>query len=277
MPSSQNSSHEISSLERPSDSGIERPSPSRRWIPSSMRRVAVQGFRTAQRSNVRRPLNPRVFSTSGSNSALVRSPNTLSLHQRGQPLPILQSSLYFRSLAVALLSSLAAYGGWFAYNESASKEVGSPLNLTSPSTTSSPILGSLGSSNSFSASTQSSALSPAANTEETTESTRRALVVENDQFFAGDIVGDQPLSKETDSSGRLVLEMLTPEQATQKLRQNEQSYLVGRGRGVVRYDLVQLASNNPIEDDHAEKIVEREQVQTSSSDWMFWGVFDGHR
>ena len=108
-------------------------------------------------------------------------------------------------------------------------------------------------------------------------------MVENDQFFTGDIVADTPLSKETDGSDRLILEMLTPEQATQKLRQKEQSYLVGRGQGVVRYDVVQLPSNHPIEDDHADKIIEVPSSVTppqdglSSSDWMFWGVFDGHR
>jgi len=46
--------------------------------------------------------------------------------------------------------------------------------------------------------------------------------------------------------------------------------------------VVQLPSNSPIEGDHAEKIVEVPQSVaatgdgTSSSDWMFWGVFDGH-
>lgn len=58
--------------------------------------------------------------------------------------------------------------------------------------------------------------------------------------------------------------------------------MVGRGKGVVRYDLVQLPSNNPIEDDHAEKIVEVPKTVAATendaltSDWMFWGVFDGH-
>jgi len=137
-------------------------------------------------------------------------------------------------------------------------------------------------------STTSSSESPQASpnsvaVEEAAESTRRALVVENDQFYTGDIIGDAPLSKDTDDAGRKVLEMLTPDQATQKLRRNEESYLVGRGRGVVRYDVVQIPSNDPIEDDHAEKIVEVPQSVaatedgTSSSDWMFWGVFDGHR
>jgi hypothetical protein len=117
-------------------------------------------------------------------------------------------------------------------------------------------------------------------TSEEAAASRRALVVENDQFFTGDLVGEEPLSKNIDGSDRLVLEMLTPEQATQKLRQNEESFNVGRGRGVVRYDVVQLASNNPIEDDHAEKIIqvpENAGPGASACDWMFWGVFDGHR
>jgi len=47
----------------------------------------------------------------------------------------------------------------------------------------------------------------------------------------------------------------------------------------VRYDVVQIPSNDPIEDDHSEKIIELPQssaTAASSSDWMFWGVFDGH-
>lgn len=110
----------------------------------------------------------------------------------------------------------------------------------------------------------------------------KTLLVENDQFYAGDLSEDVPLSKEAEDPGRQVLAMLTPEQATQHLRRTEESYFVGRGRGVVRYDLVQLPSNNPIEDDHAEKIVEVPQTVSpsqdgsSTSDWMFWGVFDGH-
>lgn len=76
--------------------------------------------------------------------------------------------------------------------------------------------------------------------------------------------------------------MLSPEQASAKLRTNEESYLVGRGEGVVRYDVVQIPSNDPIEDDHVEKIVEVPNTTAAaadgkaSQDWMFWGVFDGH-
>jgi pyruvate dehydrogenase phosphatase len=108
---------------------------------------------------------------------------------------------------------------------------------------------------------------------------RSVLVIGAEELHTGTFVGEGPISKTTDDEGRKVLEMLSPEQATQKLRKNEQSYFVNRGQGVVRYDLVQLPSNDPIEDDHAEKIIEIPNTAEGNgpSDWMFWGVFDGHR
>lgn len=115
------------------------------------------------------------------------------------------------------------------------------------------------------------------------EQTRKALVVGPGELYTGTITGTAPISKETDDYGRKVLEMLDPEQATAKLRKNEESWLVGRGQGVVRYDVVQIPSNDPIEDDHAEKIIEVPSNLAATdngapaSDWMFWGVFDGHR
>lgn len=63
--------------------------------------------------------------------------------------------------------------------------------------------------------------------------------------------------------------------ASQKLRENQESYYVHRGQGVVRYDICQLPSNNPIEDDHSELIVEA-PLESGVSDWSFWGVYDGH-
>ncbi|TKA27130.1 hypothetical protein B0A50_04467 [Salinomyces thailandicus] len=114
------------------------------------------------------------------------------------------------------------------------------------------------------------------------EAVRKALIVDQGQLFTAQIAADQTISKETDYSGRKVLEMLTPEQASAKLSTNEESYLVGRGEGVVRYDVVQIPSNDPIEDDHVEKIVEVPDTIAAAgdgktnSDWMFWGVFDGH-
>ncbi len=157
--------------------------------------------------------------------------------------------MYFRRFSVALLSSLVGYGAWYTYkgNNSLDQTFGRALSTTSAklSSDATPI--------------------------------RNVLVVGADELHTGTFVGEGPISKNADGSGRNVLEMLTPDQATGKLRQNEVSFLVNRGQGVLRYDIVQLASNNPIEDDHAEKIVEvASQQGTSNNDWMFWGVFDGH-
>lgn len=98
-----------------------------------------------------------------------------------------------------------------------------------------------------------------------------------------------------------VLQLLTPEECTSKLRANEESYLVSRGNGVYRYDVNQLASNDPIEDDRIEQIIAapnplgsatleipsvptdlktgNPMVKNASGmygDWVFWGIFDGH-
>jgi pyruvate dehydrogenase phosphatase len=100
-----------------------------------------------------------------------------------------------------------------------------------------------------------------------------------------------------------VLQLLTPEECTIKLRSNEESYLVSRGNGVYRYDVNQLGSNDPIEDDRVEQIIAAPSPQGESGgavdvtaplkdlktgyplvknasgeygDWMFWGIFDGH-
>lgn len=74
--------------------------------------------------------------------------------------------------------------------------------------------------------------------------------------------------------------VLSEEQVSKKLRQFEELYLVNRGKGVTRYDICQLASNSPIEDDRAEEIVQVPILQDNNvkttTDWMFFGVFDGH-
>lgn len=110
---------------------------------------------------------------------------------------------------------------------------------------------------------------------------RNALVVDNSGYlYAGPIPDKFPIIKDTISQGRRILEMLTPEQATAKLRQNEESWLVERGQGVSRYDFVQIPSNDPIEDDHSEKFIHfpstADQATSTGHDWMFWGVYDGH-
>lgn len=182
--------------------------------------------------------------------------------------------MYIRRFSVAVASTLVAYGAWYGYKGSA--------NDTSAS---SSIATAGQQARHFTSSTVAPDASRSSeNTNAAQESGRKAVVVTADSIYTGSIEGDEPLSKYTGDTGRKVLEMLTPEQATEKLRRNEESYSVGRGQGVVRYDVVQIPSNNPIEDDHSEKIIEiPESVspavtgQYSTSDWMFWGVYDGHR
>jgi pyruvate dehydrogenase phosphatase len=180
--------------------------------------------------------------------------------------------MYFRNFSLALISTLVASGAWYAYKDSS----------VSTTTTSTQQTRGVRTSSLYSNAPDNAApntVSP----EEAAQATRKAIVVDDYQFYTGEIVGDGPLQKDTDDAGRKVLEMFTPEQATQKLRRNEQSFLVARSRGVVRYDVVQIPSNDPIEDDHAEKIINVPDTVaatgdgSSSSDWMFWGVFDGHR
>ena len=176
-------------------------------------------------------------------------------------------------LPLAFVGTLGAIGAWYAYKGDGPQHL---LRQVEPLSQTRQL-----SSTSVSASAPKSTDSRAPVASEQA-SQRIALVVDNDQFYTGTIVGDGPLAKETDDYGRKVLEMMNPAQATERLRKNEESFLVGRGRGVVRYDVVQLPSNDPIEDDHAEKIVEVPNTVAAtddgspSSDWMFWGVFDGH-
>lgn len=193
--------------------------------------------------------------------------------------------MYLRNFSLAFVSSLVAVGAWYGYKGKDGLPQGALANNTALanaptlSTTAEQTRG-FGTASTFS--TPSSGVASPIAPEATAQATRKALVVDNDQFYTGSILGDEPLTKDTDDYGRKVLEMMTPEQATERIRKTEESYLVGRGKGVVRYDVVQLPSNDPIEDDHAEKIVEIPQSVaatddgSTSSDWMFWGVFDGH-
>lgn len=78
------------------------------------------------------------------------------------------------------------------------------------------------------------------------------------------------------------LTLFNDEQVNRILRRFEESYIVNRGKGVYRYDASQLPSNNPIEDDRAEKIVQipiqdvYNDNQRVETDWHFWSIFDGH-
>ncbi|EEP77094.1 predicted protein [Uncinocarpus reesii 1704] len=176
--------------------------------------------------------------------------------------------MFSRNFSLAFISTLVASGAWYAYKGNPNQQELSPASLNATTslfqqrTSDIPpeVIG-----------TPASTV-PGENPE---NQSGRSPIVE-DQLYVSTSVSEQPVSKQTSEPGNRIVGMLTPEQATEKLRRSEESYLVGRGRGVVRYDVVQLPSNDPIEDDHAEKIVVASTADGSSSDWMFWGVFDGH-
>jgi pyruvate dehydrogenase phosphatase len=169
--------------------------------------------------------------------------------------------MYLRRFSIAFVSSLVGYGAWYSYKGNGTDLIKGGQQAAD-----------------FSTSTIYS--NPTPNGESVgPENERKAIIIGADSIYTGAIQGNEPISKDTDDAGRKVLEMLTPDQATQKLRRNEESYFVGRGKGVVRYDVVQIPSNDPIEDDHSEKIIELPTAHAAAnptSDWMFWGVFDGH-
>ncbi|OAG42354.1 hypothetical protein AYO21_03522 [Fonsecaea monophora] len=241
-----------------------------------MRRAALFALRSARRSASRKlvsksspfaPPNHVVASANVHSASLVRRYSTSRVP--------FQSSMRIPKIPILFVGSLGAIGAWYAYRGDGPEHLlkTQPLSVSPQS--------SRGLSTAADTPQSSAEAADPASVTAGPEQYRKALVVDNDQFFTGSIVGDGPLAKDTDDYGRKVLEMMTPEQATERLRKNEQSFLVGRGRGVVRYDLVQLPSNDPIEDDHAEKIVEVPNTVaatdgSASSDWMFWGVFDGH-
>ncbi|QIW97949.1 hypothetical protein AMS68_003467 [Peltaster fructicola] len=226
-----------------------------------MRRAVVQNLRLFRRP-VPRKAGKGLRGNGPGNVAFVRS-----IARSARPL---HSQMQFRQL----LTSPFAYSALFAgavYFFAGTPKTGV---ASAPSLTAQP----------YATATGQSPSSPVSGigTDVVPEAVRKALIVDKGQLFTAQIPSDQQISKETDSSGRKVLEMMTPEQSTARLRANEESYLVHRGTGVVRYDVVQLPSNDPIEDDHVEKIVEvpastaGADVGKTNTDWMFWGVFDGH-
>lgn len=224
-----------------------------------MRQVTLQALRTARRVPVWKVAGKRPCSLSFSSNQ-IQGLRSYSGGRRQSFIPAaLHDPMYRRNLSLAVLSTVVASGAWFAYQGD-----GRALSLATQ------VRG-------FASSAITSA-----HAEDPSDTARRAILVGNDQFYTSTLSGDQPLSKTTDDSDRRVLNTLTPEQATEKLRKDEESYLVNRGKGVVRYDIVQVPSNSPIEDDHAELIVEMTtnvaptQDGESNRDWSFWTVFDGH-
>lgn len=204
--------------------------------------------------------SPAAAAADGSSSSTYYYSNNRS-HPYHTLAPPLRSSMYIRRFSVALVSTIVGYGAWYSYKTSGGE------------------YGSYGLGRGYS--TTGSAAATAAGADAAQQMARPVLVIGADELFTGTFVGEGPISKETDDEGRKVVEILTPDQATRTLRKSEQSFFVNRGQGVVRYDMVQLPSNNPIEDDHAEKIIELPNKPSSddgatNGDWMFWGVYDGH-
>lgn len=246
-----------------------------------MRRAAAQAFRTARRSPLRKVVTTRVFPRPPVNHIVGLRPVTTN--NRGDAsTQIIRSSMYFRTFSVAALVSVLASGVYYYQRDPEARAlVNGTSVITSGSGLSAPQHSTLAPV-SPSLPIQSQSISHTPVVAPGTESTKSALLVQDNQFYVDELAHDAPLTKQAEDEGQNRMEKITPEQATQKLRKNEESYLVGRGRGVVRYDVVQIPSNNPIEDDHAETIVEVPQSVTpppagsASSDWMFWGVFDGH-
>ena len=242
-----------------------------------MRRAAVRAIRITRSSPLRRIVGSKNLFNIVHHGLNLRP--AFSIRRYGSSPTYLQSSMHLRNFSLAFVTSLVAGGAYYAYTGEGTKQLLNRTELADSATTQQSRALTTTSNAFAEASAQPPRQSSAA---AAADPKRRALVVDNDQFYTGAIVGDEPLSKYTDDFGRKVLEMMTPEQATERLRKNEESYLVGRGKGVVRYDIVQLPSNDPIEDDHAEKIVEVPSSVAATadgapnSDWMFWGVFDGH-
>ena len=246
-----------------------------------MRRAAVQAFRTARRSPLRKVVTTRVFPRPQVNPIVGLRPVT-TVSRRDAPTHIIRSSMYFRTFSVAALVSVLASGVYYYQRDTDIRALVNGTSGVTPASGFSTPRGLTVPLGSGSDPAQPLSLTSSSVAEPEAESKRRELLVQDDQFYVDELSHDAPLTKQAEDEGQNRMEKITPEQATQKLRKNEESYLVGRGRGVVRYDVVQIPSNNPIEDDHSEKIVEVPQsvapppAGSASSDWMFWGVFDGH-
>ena len=237
-----------------------------------MRRAVIQNLRTFRRPTPRKALKSLRIN-SPYNASFQRSIASRNPQQTQSPMR------WSRRVSVPAALGVAAAASYYAYERSGQSAI-------RPDTSSASSVNAVQSRGQATAAATSYAAFEHApigvHDAEVPEAVRKALIVEQGQLFTASVPADQPISKDTDSSGRKILEMLTPDQASAKLRTNEESYLVGRGEGVVRYDVVQIPSNDPIEDDHVEKIVEVPHTTAAAqdgkarSDWMFWGVFDGH-
>ena len=181
-----------------------------------MRRAIVQNLRTFRRPTPRKAL--KTLRISGANNVSfqrsIASRNLRPLH----------SSMQFRRLSGPLALGVGAGAIYYAYQNG--------VGQTTDAASATSLAGSQARaySNTPSVAYAASSTSPVdgLSSSQVPEAVRKALIVEQGQLFTAQIPADVPISKETDHSGRKVLEMLTPEQADAKLRTNEESYLVNR-------------------------------------------------
>ena len=241
-----------------------------------MRRAAIQAFRTARRNPLRKVLTQKAIPISSLARNLSARPGTPA-SRKDAPAHIIQSSMFIRNFSVAAFVSVLASGYWF-YQRDHTPDSRAFVNTTSISPSGKTQHSTLASLADQPTSPIHSPL-PTPALEPTLEASEQ-VVVANGDFYVSELSQERSLGKKTEEQ-EYQMGTLSPEQATQQLRKSEESYLIGRGNGVTRYDLVQVASNKPIEDDHSEKIVSVDQTivpseDGSNNDWMFWGVFDGH-
>lgn len=91
------------------------------------------------------------------------------------------------------------------------------------------------------------------------------------------INGIRDYSNKSTNNGNSIT-LLTENEINNKLHDLEQSYFINRNKGIIRYDVSQLPSNNPIEDNHIEQIitVPSQNSDNEGDDLYFFGIFDGH-
>ncbi|KAH0565295.1 hypothetical protein GP486_001315 [Trichoglossum hirsutum] len=178
-----------------------------------------------------------------------------SINRPHGPIPSTVASKSARAFAFGSATAIIGAGAWYIYRDS---EYGANDSNSIPTT--SPL---------------ASATDPDFHMPNIRGS-RPAIVTEASQLRAD--ASAAAVSRKKDHQGRESLGFLNSEQITQILRRNEESYHVDREQGVVRFDLVQVPSNDPIEDDHSEKLLKAPQVgdKPPSGDWMFWAIYDGH-
>lgn len=196
--------------------------------------------------------NKRLISSS--TQKLLQSSNTLSNASKVNRQVTEKTNKFFKKRHVALVSGIIIIGSYISFNQS------NYYNLDTV-----PPVGGGGRSG------ISPKLFPPSNT---------TVIGDDSRYFSTSTNSMHQKNSIGNQQQKQGVFLLNDEQVSKRLRQFEESYSVNRGKGVTRYDICQLPSNSPIEDDRAEEIVQVPILQDNniktSTDWMFFGVFDGH-